>query len=389
MATPVRERAAAALLALLAPLLFWGCLEVGARVAGVKPLADDERYAAYTAQRHCQFGWRAAETACAARHFEHGAKQLLVTLGGSSVFGYPAGNPSFAPKLERMLKRAAPGRWRVVNRGFACKDSHFVRNCGLRALEAGADVLVIYAGHNDFANYGVWNPSRALWLERNAWIYDLEVKLAHSRAFSALIGLLRRGEAAPQWFPPQPDGEQIARAQEIVRQAYVEHVEALLQAAAERGTRVILSTVVSNLYEYPVKRADWDSSPLFDANERPDLVPWAEHYRAGIALHRAGKFEAALERFADARDFFMRGRAPRLLNAQVRALAAAHPHVELVDFEKQLHAKAAEGIGCNFFGAETWCDQFHPNARTHQLIARAVLAKLREMDLVPPDRPAR
>ena len=89
-----------------------------------------------------------------------------------------------------------------------------------------------------------------------------------------------------------------------------------------------------------------------------------------------------LAEFAAARDIFMRGRAPSLHNARVRELAAAHGHVALVDFERLLHARAPEGIGCNFFGDETYCDQFHPNAKTHRMIAASLLEKMREMGLI-------
>jgi len=381
MPTPGRERIAAIALAVVAPVVLWGCLETGARLAGVIPLSEDTSYMAYVGERRCQFGWRAAVSACALQHFEHGDRRLLVTLGGSSVFGYPAGSPSFAPKLHDLLKRAAPRSWRVVNRGLSCKNSYFVRGCALLALDAEADVLVIYAGHNDFATYGVWNPARKIWLEKIAWIYDLEGWLARSHAFSGLIGLIR-SDAAPQWFPPQPDPDQIAAAQRIVREAYTRNLTSIIETAAKSGTPIILSTVVSNLYEYPVKLDEWDTSPLFDPDERPDLVPWAERYREGIALHRAGKADAALSAFEAARDHFMRGRAPALLNQRIRELALRYDHVELVDIERLLHTRAREGIGCNFFGSETYCDQFHPNDRTQTMIARALLAKMREMGLV-------
>ncbi len=382
MSTPGRERIAAAVLLVLAPALFWGCLEAGARLAGVDPLSEDESYMAYVRERGCQFGWRAAASACALDRFDHGERKLLVALGGSSVFGYPAWTPSFAPKLDGLLKRAAPRRWRVVNRGYSCKNSYFVQDCARRALEAGADVLVIYAGHNDFAAYGVWNPSRKIWLEKIAWVYDLENWLARSSAFSLLIGLLR-SEAAPEWFPPQPDPERMAAAQEIVLEAYTRNLTSIIEAAAGSDAQIILSTIVSNLYEFPVKRDEWDSSPLFDPDERPDLIPWAERYREGIVMHRAGDFDGALSAFSAARDRFMRGRAPAMLNERIRELASRHEHVELVDFERRLHARAPMGIGCNFFGDESYCDQFHPNDRTQEMIARALLLKMREMGLVP------
>ncbi len=175
----------------------------------------------------------------------------------------------------------------------------------------------------------------------------------------------------------------MAAAQEIVLEAYTRNLTSIIEAAAGSDAQIILSTIVSNLYEFPVKRDEWDSSPLFDPDERPDLIPWAERYREGIAMHRTGDFDGALSAFSAARDRFMRGRAPAMLNERIRELASRHEHVELVDFERRLHARARMGIGCNFFGDESYCDQFHPNARTQEMIARALLLKMREMGLVP------
>ncbi len=366
----------------MAPVVFWVCIEIAARVAGTPPLSENDAYVAYTTQRRCQFSWRAAETACSNEPLKHPDTRLLVTLGGSSVFGYPPGIPPFAARLKKLLDHAAPNAWRVVNLGLPCKNSLFLRNCAYRALDAGAEVLVIYAGHNDFAGYGVWNPSRQIWLDQNAWLYDLEMWLSRSRAFSALIRLMRN-DTAPNLFPPLPGPAQIAAAQQIVAAAFARRITSVIDAAAARGTRIILSTVVSNLYEHPVKRADWDSSPLYNSAARPDLVAWAQRYREGIARHRSGDFEAALSAFTAARDTFMHGRAPTLLNEQVRELASQHSHVSLIDFERQLHTYAPEGIGCNFFGNDSYCDQFHPNARTHRMIAAALLDKLRELGFVP------
>jgi lysophospholipase L1-like esterase len=143
----------------------------------------------------------------------------------------------------------------------------------------------------------------------------------------------------------------------------------VLDLAGRAGARVILVTVVSNLYEFPLRRAQWD------APQKP--ARWVMPYRRGIELYRAGRFAEALAAFKESRDAYPFGRAPSELNERLRELAQGRPHVHLVDFERTLdRAGLEEGIGCNFFGDETYCDQFHPNARTHRLIAEALLRTL-------------
>jgi hypothetical protein len=128
------------------------------------------------------------------------------------------------------------------------------------------------------------------------------------------------------------------------------------------------------------------------------METWWSHYSAGMEHWKAKRTEQALTAFVEARDHFLKSRAPSQLNEGLRAVAAAHEHVHLVDFERILHGVGVEeGIGCNFFGAgdfsgrelgrgkrgmdpnvtpegdDPWCDQFHPNPRTQKMIAEALL----------------
>jgi len=54
--------------------------------------------------------------------------------------------------------------------------------------------------------------------------------------------------------------------------------------------------------------------------------------------------------------------------------------MNLVDFETELdEAGLEEGIGCNFFGSEEYCDGVHPNPRTTRLIAEAIARRIAEI----------
>ncbi len=380
----VREYAGRALLVLLAPLVVWGLLEVTARLAGVEPLAEQRAYRGLAKHRACQFGWRDAERLCAAGDLAHPGRELVVTLGGSSVFGYPAERAvPLARPLGRLLEKAAPGRWRAANRGFPCKDTIFVRDCARQALAAGPRVLVIYSGHNDFANWWPRNTRRRIWLEENAWIYRVEEALATTRAFSLLAGAVGYSLGEAPGAKTSPPAGEAAAARELVLAQFEADLSDVILRAGERGAEVLLVTVVSNLHEFPVRRDRWDDGVAALVRRRPELALWGESFERGIALHRAGRFDEAVTAFGEARDRHPRGRAPGVLNERARALAARHPHVHLVDFERMLHeVGAAEGIGCAFFGDEGYCDQFHPNARTQRMIARAVFAEMQRLGVV-------
>ena len=375
----VGERAKLALLAVLSPLACLAVVECGALVAGVEPVADDPDHRRLALRRECRVSRAPVATVCAPEPSAT-RRTRVVALGGSSVEGYPIGETvPFPSQLQARLDAAHPRRFEVVNAGLACKDSIFVRECAARALEATPDYLVVYAGHNDFANWGYANPRLQIFLAENAWLYDLQETLLESRA----VSLLRR--AWQSLDPPGPPRDAAGRSdaqREAARRVVVDHFTANLTEVIERaeatGTEVILVTVVSNLHEYPVRRGRWRRwLEQTRADESP--LPWATSFAAGVEHFGAERFEAALAAFKEARERYG-GRAPAVLNERIRELGERFAHVHVVDFEPTLDALGLrEGIGCGFFGSETYCDQMHPNSRTNRLIAGAVLRKLVEL----------
>ncbi len=136
-------------------------------------------------------------------------------------------------------------------------------------------------------------------------------------------------------------------------------------------------TLVSNVSEYPAKRDRWHKMMNRERPFPDYLQPWRSHYEKGIAHFEAGAFEASLREFKWARDVSLNGRAPSALNEMIRELSQQYPHVHLVDFERTLdRIGTREGHGCNFFGTAEWCDQFHPNPRTMELIAEDIAEAL-------------
>ncbi len=381
MPSTTRERFATLALAIISPLVFLGLLELGAAAWGFPARSDSERYQARNRHRQCQWGVGDAASRCTIKNFRRGAHQLVVVLGGSSVFGYPleTQREAFPARLGRLLNFSYPGAYRVVNRGYACKDTIFIRKCAQLLAEFEPDVFIVYAGHNDFANW-LERPTERIWLAEHAWLYELEDWLNHSRAYSLASGAVRfyRGSRRQAWGAPSPEVK--ARAVKAVLDEFTRNLEAVIELAARTGAEVILVTVVSNLHEHPVRRDDWDSGPDEQVRRAPARAAWARHYSRGVELFRGSHFDDALDEFKRARDEYPHGRAHSALNQRVRELAARFPHVHLVDFEAELDRLGVEqGIGCNFFGDEGWCDQFHPNARTHQLIGEALLDEMRRL----------
>jgi hypothetical protein len=178
-----------------------------------------------------------------------------------------------------------------------------------------------------------------------------------------------------------PGDRDLGDATQIILEEYTKNLRSIIELARAHQVQVILITLVSNLYEFPVRSEGWNRVRVQRLQAKEPVAPWLEHFAAGIELHRAERFEEALAQFKLARDTDPRSRAPGVLNPRIRELTAAYSHVHLVDFERELDRLGLkEGIGCNFFGDETRayssCEGVHPNPHTNEFIGEAAARKV-------------
>jgi lysophospholipase L1-like esterase len=369
--------AGALLLVIGAPLLFLGFLELVAWAWGAQPLADDEFYKARDFVRSCRWDPADVRKACDPAGWKRrdDGRNLVLALGGSSVVGHPMGERrTISSFLRLQLEAARPGAYAVRSLARPCKGSFYVRQCAERALDSGPAALVVYTGHNDFSGHRGRYPELPMWMERSGWwLVEAERRLARTRFWSLLSpsGALT---ITPGNDPGAALGEaQAARAYRVILENTVHNLTDVIELAGERNVPVVLVTLVSNLYEFPTQRPRWDEALERASAEGLDPEPGIEDFTEGVRLYRESRFEAALAAFRRARDARPGPRAPGMLNEAIRRIAAEYPNAHLVDFERQLEAAALrEGIGCNFFGTEAYCDGLHPNPRTNRMIGFAV-----------------
>jgi hypothetical protein len=361
--------------------LLLGGLELVGLALGLPRLVDVPVFRMRTTALICRFEPRHIDKVCDAgrwRDQRDPQRRKVFAIGGSSVAGYHVEGRNIPHFLRQRLESLQPGGFAVYNLALACKDSIYVRSCALRALEADPVALVVYEGHNDFSGHTGSHPRASIWMAEYGYpLFRLERLLGHTR-FWTLLATRGSGIAALDRTPAgRLEPEQAQRARQQILENLLSNYELLIRRAAERGTLVVLVTLVSNLEEFPEPRERWDAV-LAEADAAPGSAsPWLASYAAGIRAERAGRRAEALAHFASARDARPLTRAPGLLNPALRELAAAHPNVVLVDFERDLEQVGLkEGIGCNFFGNQEYCDGIHPNERTSQMIGRAAATAL-------------
>ncbi len=333
----------------------------------------------------------------------------IFTLGASTTLGYPyMMNGSFPAILRDRLRERFPGRTiEVVNLGVTAVTSHTVLDFGRWCLDQEPDLLVVYAGHNEY--YGALGVGSSQFVGSSRWMVRTYLALHHSRLFLALKAAVTGIASSVGTAAENRTGtlmEVMARkttipfGSETYRQGldtYRANIEALLNEAGGRGVPVVLSTLVSNLKDLrpmePVVPDGWteddrlsldrdmasvDSLVSMNRLDQADAIleKWRSldssnasiAYAYGTIASVRGASNDARQWFERARDLDgLRFRAPSELNRIVRTLAA-RPGVTLADAESVMVARAPHGL----IGREFLLEHVHPNVAGYSVIADAV-----------------
>ncbi len=348
----------------------------------------------------------------------------VLALGDSTMYGVPFDPPTpFADWLALRLPRLLPGRtFEVVNLGASgmCSEDvlDLLRECG----GAGASLLVVYVGHNEFLDV---NLPRVLRPASHALLRAL----SRTRVGAALLQATRqppRSLAADfvnrrtlvhdePMLPPEAIDRGFAR--------YRQHLEAIVELAHGWGMSLALIRPICDA---------WDSSPhlscfasstsraerdLFlaevaavgaerrrlesavDRTERVDagaidallarldalarvdgsvaLLAW-ERGRLLLLKGARAAARAALQEALD-RDGYPWRQPPR--GARIVADIAARTGAMLVDPAPRFDAEAAPRLPDQ---RELFVDDVHPSQRGHELLAEAVLRTLASHDWIAP-----
>lgn len=442
--TRLRARLAALAFGVLLAALLLGVVEVGLRVAGLgddEPVQDpfagfseviptfvrdvDEQGVAIYRVASTRLGRRTRE-ALASPHRRFLAKKpadgfRVFVVGGSSAAGVPYGvDDAFAAWLERLLTPALPDRRvEVVNAAFSGFASRRVLGVVRELAGYSPDLLVVYSGHNEFAESRFYR--HLLDLDPRLFrLWEAVVGLRSYRLLSKVLPVPSPGDAPPVLEPASDEsralemfavaseratGEAEAAASER-EAAYREllyrfNLREMVAAVQAVGGRVMLASLGQNLSDWPpaasshdpdldaealrafdaavadakAARAAGDRDAELAARQRAvDLDPQyaLAHFELARCLRARGDFDAAARHFQRASDLDrVPHGAPSAFN-RVVAEVAAEQGAWFVDVAGALARKSGtRGVGDDLF-----VDMVHPNLAGQQAIARALVADL-------------
>ena len=262
----------------------------------------------------------------------------VVVVGASSVQGYPFPSElSFSRHLELVLSRQLPDRKvEVLNAGIVGLGTTPLIDVVRQSLSAAPDVIVVYAGHNEF--YGVGGVAS------NAPLSRLAMHARQYRLVRVLSGLLASDEPdsselitrLPREFEIPPDSPLMAAA----RQQYRRNLEAMSATCHRAGVPLLVCGVVCNLRDQSPRRpasktTEDDEGGVDDQkNDKSDSTsdaPAVELMAAGSFAEAGGILERSLE--AEPTDAVLHYRLAQCLEHLGRSDDAAREYQLACDYD--------------------------------------------------------
>ncbi len=345
----------------------------------------------------------------------------VMVLGGSAVLGWPyPANGSFPSFLQTMLSHTwEGGQPEVVNLGVTAISSYTVRERVTEALGYGADLVVVYTGHNEF--FGAYGAASTISLSRRRSLALAQIWLRRRRLTMLMGGLIAALSPEPSPIKkPQALGQILPRRTDIrlgdalyeqAKANYRANIEDIVRQCRRAGVPLVLCTLGANLRDFPPlgsmlpegisesDRQQWEqrcraAERLLEADdaegaarERTQAAALAPghaetHYRLARALERLGRTAEAAEQYRAARDYdTVRWRISGDFNEVVRDIARTEG-AALADVEAHLVRRARGPVP----GAEMFLEHVHPNLRGAYEAALAIEEAARPLVPVRPDR---
>lgn len=302
----------------------------------------------------------------------------IFVLGGSSAQGFPySSNASFPRQLKRRLDLLYPETTiEVVNLGASAINSHTLLDILPEVLEQKPDLLLIYAGHNEY--YGALGPASAQFVGNNRQFVRMMLRLRDFKTVELFRNVLSgfSTRKSDRSLMQQVIGKSQVPYDSDVYDLGIRQFEGNLREMLELITAarvpVVLGTLTSNLRDHPPFSSVGDQTD-------PALAFFNEgrnRFLSGDTIHARISFTKAKELDG------LRFRAPEALNTTIRRLSTEY-RVPLVALDSLFGARSMGGIT----GNELMCDHLHPNLGGYFLMSKGYFNVMAEKKMLPGQDP--
>ena len=308
----------------------------------------------------------------------------IFILGGSSAQGFPfSPNGTFSRYIHDRLDLLYPESYiEVINLGITATNSYTIRDLIPGVLKQKPDLILIYAGHNEYYGaFGVGSTenigSSRRFVNFRIWLNKFKTVELVQSFINSLIGLFGR-QSDQDYHRGGTLMAQIVKDQSIPFKSesfkfginqFKENIEDILQFTKEAEVPVLLGTLVCNLK---------DQKPFISVGDKPDQRADSVFNRAYSYLN-SGKFRKSDSLFREAKDLdALRFRAPEKINEVIRSLASKY-NCKLVDVDSVFNSVSSAGI----VGKNLIVDHLHPSLKGYQLMGKIYFESIEKNKFLP------
>ncbi len=308
----------------------------------------------------------------------------VFVLGGSSTAGWPyVPNASFPRQLKRKLELLYPGNnIEVINLGISAINSYTLRDFVPALLEQKPDLVLIYAGHNEY--YGALGVGSTVSIGSSRflvnlylWLYNFKTTQLLRDAISWVYGLFNKtdevAEASNETLMSQMIGNSLITYDSDEYHAGIKQFEGNLRDIVEmirdKNVPVIVGKLTCNLRE---------QKPFVSV--KTEQYPSAEEVfnKANEELNK-GNIEEAKKLFLLAKEYdALRFRAPQKINDIISEIGNQY-NIPVVDIDSVFRKLSPNEL----VGYNLTVDHLHPNIDGYRLIADTFYDEMKKRNLLP------
>jgi lysophospholipase L1-like esterase len=302
-------------------------------------------------------------------------------LGGSSAAGFPftpAGD--FGKYIQRRLEILYPeNQIEVVNIAITAVNSYALRDLIKGVAEQSPDLVIIYAGHNEY--YGALGAGSTESVGSSRGIVNFIIYLNNFKTTQLVRNTLK-------WFSGMLSDKETSRGGTLMarmaKDQYIYYnseeynngirqfegnLRDILDITRGANVPVLLSSLTSNLKDQP---------PFISENK--DGYPSAEEiFKLAAEKYSEGNYKEAESLYVYAKDLdALRFRAPSEINRIITEFAKEYDN-PLADIYSAFNEESPGGIT----GNNLMTDHLHPDLRGYQLLGKKVYETMENRNLLP------
>ncbi len=219
----------------------------------------------------------------------------IFILGESAALGTPEPAYGFARILEFMLKSQYPEKnIQVINAAMRGINSHVILKIAQDCVELEPDLFIAYIGNNETVGVHAPKPDSFEFRLNLSFIRASQwMRSSHFGQFlwaQFKVGGGKDKQDMPYFREHRIPADDWRCAK--VHQNFHNNLEDILNVVQKSGTKVVLSTVASNLKDFP----PLGSLHRTDLSE-PEQESWRSTYAMGVIHEDQGHYEKAIEQY--------------------------------------------------------------------------------------------